>query len=41
MAFHWLSCDSLSLVELLPSKKKAFFFLLGSAIVIGLKSSLF
>ena len=34
VAFHWLSCGSLSLVELLPSKRrKSFFFLLDSAIV--------
>lgn len=24
MTFHWLSCDSLSLAELLPDKKKSF-----------------
>ena len=40
VAFHWLSCDSLSLAELLLGKKKSF-FLLGSAIHIGHESSPF
>ena len=36
IAFHWLSCDYLSLVELLTSKKrKSFFFLLDAAIGLG------
>ena len=35
VAFSWLSCDSLSLAELLLSqKRKSFFFPLGSAIVV-------
>ena len=41
-ALPWLSCDSLSLAELLPGKKrKSFFFLFGSAVVMGHESSLF
>ena len=41
-AFHWLSSYSPSLAELLPGKKReTFFFLLGSAIIIGLESTPF
>lgn len=41
VAFHWVSCDSLSLAEPLLDKKKKFFFFLGSAINIGCESSPF
>ena len=36
VTFHQVSCDSLSLAELLPGKKrKSFFFLLDAAIGLG------
>ena len=39
LSFYWLSCDCLSLAELLAgNKKESFFFLLGSALVIGCES---
>ena len=42
VAVHWLSYDSLLLAELLTGKKrKSFFFLLGSAMVVGHESSPF
>ena len=42
MAFHWPSCDGLSLAEFLPGKKrKSFFSLLGSAIFRGQESAPF
>lgn len=42
VACHWLSCDGLSLVELLsPKEKKSLFLLLGSAKIVGHESSSF
>ena len=36
VVFHWLSCDCLSFSELLPGKNRdTFFFLLGSALIVG------
>ena len=36
---HWLSWNSLSLADLLSGKKRTFFFLLGSTIIVGFESS--
>ena len=42
VAFYWLSCDSVSLAELLPGKRRKFFFLLlDSAISIEYERSSF
>ena len=42
VAFHWLSCDGLSLADLLPSKKRGFsFLLLGCAVIVGCEKFLF
>ena len=36
VAFHWLSCDSLSLAELLPGKEKFFLPPTGSSKIVSL-----
>ena len=42
VTFHWLNYDSLSLAELLPGKKRKFFFFQwGATVVVGPRSSPF